>query len=140
VIIPYNRLINLEWTLLDVISSVPVRYESSYRPQKSNTRITSASEIEYQEVSFTRTTFFAESDGTVNETIHTEKYSIKVAKGWQQDIGDKPKNGYISKGLNKFVFKVYISPVLFITMLICVSGRAYTKENPMLFSNANLYE
>ncbi len=89
----------------------PGRYESSYRPQKSNTRTISGNEksdlTEYQEFLFTKTTFVTENDGTTNEKIHGSKEStIKIAKDWQKNIGDVPKNGYIAKGFNKFVFKV----------------------------------
>jgi hypothetical protein len=51
----------------------------------------------------------------VNEHIHEARYTIRIASFWQKDIGDAPKNGYVAKGLTKYVFKVRIpeSPSIF---------------------------
>lgn len=82
---------------------------SSYRPQKSATRPirqNPAPDIEYEEFAFSKTTYSTDADGNVNEHIHQNQYTIEIARNWQKDIGDMPKNGYVAKGLTKYVFQV----------------------------------
>jgi hypothetical protein len=65
--------------------------------------------LEYEEFVFLKTTFSTDHEGNVDEHIHGDCYTIKIARGWQKNIGDGPKNGYIAKGLTKFVFEVQFS-------------------------------
>jgi hypothetical protein len=82
---------------------------SGYRPQKSAARPIRQNpipELEYEDFTFSKTTFSTDAEGNVNEHIHKDRYSIRIASGWQKDIGDAPKNGYVAKGFTKYVFKV----------------------------------
>lgn len=81
------------------LSSAP--YVSSFRPLKS-ARI----QLEYDTHNFTRLTFTIDDEGNLSENKSVEIEAIEIAKDWQRDIGDKPKNGYISKGFMKFAFLV----------------------------------
>jgi hypothetical protein len=65
------------------------------------------SALDFTKFNFTKTTYFTDGEGTVNEQQHAGIYEIEVASNWQKDAeGSQPNGGYISKGLTKFAFKV----------------------------------
>lgn len=83
---------------------------SGFRPQKSAARPSGQAQkpdIEYKEYTISKTTFSTDADGNVNEHIHADRYTIKIASNWQKyRVGDVPKDGYVAKGLTKYVFQV----------------------------------
>ena len=44
--------------------------------------------------------------GNVDEHIGLEVKMIKISHDWRQNVGDKPKGGYLAKGLMKYAFMV----------------------------------
>lgn len=84
---------------------------SRYRPQKSAARPIHQNpnlELEYKDFAFLKTTFSTDAEGNVNKHIHEAQYTIRIASCWQKHIGDVPKNGYVAKGLTKYIFKVRV--------------------------------
>jgi hypothetical protein len=88
--------------------SSTTQYTSAYRPRKSAAHPVTV-ELDYDEFKFSKTTYTTDLHGNVNEKIHSETYTIKIARQWQQHInGDKPKDGYIAQGLTKVLFQVQV--------------------------------
>lgn len=99
------------WTACVPGFSSAVQYTSSYRPRKTIATTPDASiEIQYDRYHFTPTTFAADEDGNINEHISVEEKTIKISRDWRANVGDKPKDGYIAKGLMKYAFIVSRAP------------------------------
>ena len=65
-----------------------------------------ALKIQYDCYEFTSTTFTVDHAGNVDEHIGLEAKTIKISRDWRQNVGDKPKGGYLAKGLMKYAFMV----------------------------------
>ena len=63
-------------------------------------------EIQYDCYKSTSTTFTVDHAGNVDEHIGLEARMIKISHNWRKNVGDKPKGGYLAKGLMKYVFMV----------------------------------
>ncbi|KAF8240539.1 hypothetical protein L208DRAFT_1420398 [Tricholoma matsutake] len=59
-----------------------------------------ALKIQYDRYEFTSTTF----------TVDHVAMTIKISCDWRQNMGDKPKGGYLAKGLMKYAFMLILYP------------------------------
>jgi hypothetical protein len=66
--------------------------------------------IQYDCYEFTLTTFTVDNAGNVDEHISLEEKTIKISHTWRRNVGDKPKGGYLAKGLMKYAFMVGSNP------------------------------
>ncbi|KAF5386056.1 hypothetical protein D9615_002422 [Tricholomella constricta] len=85
--------------------SSTTQYTSSYRPRKVPAIVSNEDlEIRYDRYQFTPTTFTVDEFGNVDEHISIEEQAIKISRDWKHNVGDKPKGGYLAKGLMKYAF------------------------------------
>ncbi|KAF8055541.1 hypothetical protein FPV67DRAFT_1458558 [Lyophyllum atratum] len=85
--------------------SSATRYTSSYRPRKVSAIVAiEDAEIKYDRYQFVPTTFTVDESGNVGEHISLQEQTIKVARDWKDNVGEKPKGGYLAKGLMKYAF------------------------------------
>ncbi|KAF5325454.1 hypothetical protein D9619_009979 [Psilocybe cf. subviscida] len=92
--------------------SIPGRsreYKSAFRPPRlpsssPEPEVIQTEEDAYATFDFNMTTMSTDMGGTVVKTTSNDSRTIKIARGWQNDIGTEPKNGYIAKGFMKFAF------------------------------------
>ena len=107
IFLPLRRHINIlpEASMVRKASSASnIQYESAYRPRKN---IEEPVELQYENFRFFRTEYEVEENGTVYPVQKDVVETIEIARGWQKHRkGGKPMEGYISKGLSKFVFQV----------------------------------
>ncbi|TFK58766.1 hypothetical protein BDN72DRAFT_884148 [Pluteus cervinus] len=89
--------------LLSSINRAPL-YSSAFRPKVAIPRpLSSLREISYVEYSFTKTTFCADANGTIQENIVLDE-SIMISENWLDHQGVGPADGYVAKGFTKYVF------------------------------------
>jgi hypothetical protein len=63
-------------------------------------------ELEYESYEFQKTIITIDNEGNLEETVSLEE-KIKISKNWRQYCaGNKPEDGYLSKGATKFAFLV----------------------------------
>jgi hypothetical protein len=63
-------------------------------------------QIAYDQYDFQKTVITIDKDGNLEEVVTLDE-KIEVSKDWRSfSDGDKPEDGYLSKGATKFAFMV----------------------------------
>ena len=95
----------LKASMVRKATSAPTsKYQSAYRPRRN---IENSQGLQYESFKFFRIEYEVEEDGTIYTRQKEVAETIEIANGWQKHKnGGKPMEGYISKGLSKFVFRV----------------------------------
>ena len=81
-------------------------YTSSFRPRKLMSTVRANPEIAYDWYDFRKTTITIDKHGNLDKVVSLDE-KIEVSKHWRSfSGGDKPEDGYLSKGGTKFAFMV----------------------------------
>lgn len=81
-------------------------YTSLFHPQKLMSTVCVNPEIVYDWYDFQKTTIMIDKHGNLDKVVGLDE-KIEVSKHWHSfSGGDKPEDGYLSKGGTKFAFMV----------------------------------
>jgi hypothetical protein len=87
-----------------------MEYTSSFRPRKLMSTARTSPQIAYDQYEFQKTTITIDEHGNLEEVVSLDE-KIEIAKDWHPfSEGDKPEDGYLSKGATKFAFMVSHEP------------------------------